>query len=84
MGKFMLDVLERTLGTYVAAFVGLLLANGLDALSIDTAKAAAVAAIPAAVTVAKAAVGKLIGDPKTAAWLPASKPAGTGTSIPQL
>lgn len=68
--RFFADLAERTVATYVVAFLGLLLADGVDLTNMALVKAAAVAAIPAGLTVVKAAVGSLIGDSATAAWLP--------------
>ncbi|MBO1414256.1 holin [Streptomyces sp. FH025] len=69
MRKFTIDLAERTVATYAAAFLGLLLANGFDLTSITALKAAAVAALPAALTVVKGAVATFVGDPKSAALL---------------
>ncbi|NUS16302.1 MAG: hypothetical protein HOY69_33710 [Streptomyces sp.] len=74
MPKFWLDLTERTAATYAVALLGLLLADGVDLTSIGALKAAAVAAIPAALTVLKGAIASLIGDSSSAALLPASKP----------
>ncbi|MFG2913366.1 holin [Kitasatospora sp. NPDC048298] len=73
MRKFILDLVERTVATYAVAFLGLLLADQFDLTSIGSLKAAAVAALPAALTVLKSAVGTLVGDPTTAALLPRSR-----------
>ncbi|MGW0736974.1 hypothetical protein [Streptomyces sp. NPDC002851] len=70
MPKLLTDLIERTIATYAAAFLGLLLADGFDFTRISSWTAAAVAAIPTALTVVKSALGPLIGDPSTAAWLP--------------
>lgn len=70
MRAFLVDLAERTLATYAAAVVSLLLAGGLGDLSMPVVKAAAWAALPAAVTVLKGGLGTLIGDRATAAWLP--------------
>ncbi|MEU0181765.1 holin [Streptomyces sp. NPDC006207] len=72
MPRFVLDVVERTLGTYAVAFLGLLLANGFDLTDLSAVKAAAVAAVPAALTVLKGVIGSLVGDSSSAAWLPKS------------
>ncbi|MFD5435099.1 holin [Kitasatospora sp. NPDC127067] len=69
MRKFILDLVERTVATYAAAFLGLLLADRFDLTSISSLKAAAVAALPAALTVLKGAVATRVGDPTTAALL---------------
>jgi hypothetical protein len=74
MRTYLADLAERTLATYAAAFVGLLLAGGVDLTSLSAWQAAAVAALPAAVTVVKGAAGTLIGDRSSAAWLPRGRP----------
>ena len=73
MRMFLADLLERTAATYAAAVVSILLADGFTALSLPVVQAAAWAALPAAVTVVKGAVGSLIGDRWSAAWLPRSR-----------
>jgi hypothetical protein len=73
MRKFWLDLTERTVATYAVAFLGLLLADGFDLTSISALKAAAVAALPAALTVLKGAIGTFVGDPTTAAILPRTR-----------
>lgn len=70
MRVFLVDLVERTAATYAAAFIGLLLAGGFDFTSLSAWQAAAVAALPAAVTVVKGGLGSLIGDRWSAAWLP--------------
>jgi hypothetical protein len=52
------DTVERTLATYVQAFIGLLLASAATSWDIATVKAAAVAAVPAALAVVKAAIAR--------------------------
>lgn len=51
------DVIERTLSTYVQAFVGLLLAGwpGDSPLDLSLVQSAAIAAVPAALAVVKGA-----------------------------
>ncbi|MEU8582914.1 holin [Streptomyces abikoensis] len=73
MPRFFLDLIERTIATYATAFLGLLLADGFDLTSLSALKVAAIAALPAALTVLKGAIGSWIGSPRTAAWLPADK-----------
>lgn len=72
MTRYLIDLAERTAATYVAAFLGLLLADGFDMLSLSALKAAAVAAIPAALSVVKGALATLVGDRGSAAVLPSS------------
>jgi uncharacterized membrane protein len=49
--SFLVDLAERAIATYVQAFLGLLIASSV--VSVDTLQAAAVAAIPAALSVVK-------------------------------
>lgn len=72
--RFWLDLTERTVATYAVALLGLLLADGVDLTSIGALRAAAVAALPAGLTVLKGAIATLIGDASSAALLPASTP----------
>lgn len=70
MSRLILDTIERTAAAYVTTFLGLLLADGFDLTNLTAVKAAALAAIPAALSVVKAAVGALIGDQTTVGWMP--------------
>jgi hypothetical protein len=72
MPKFLTDLTERVASTYVVAFLGLLLADGVDLTSVSTIRAAAIAALPAALTVVKGALAAFVGDHQTAALLPAA------------
>ena len=69
--KFIVDLAERTVATYLEAFLGLLLAGSV--VDLPAAKAAAVAAIPAGLAVVKGALSGFLGTPTTAAALPPSK-----------
>lgn len=64
--RFIVDLAERTVSTYVEVFIGLLLASGLDLSGPVTRMAivekAAVAAVPSALAVLKAGVAKLRGN----------------------
>ncbi|MEU2511215.1 holin [Streptomyces syringium] len=71
MRKLIADIAERTLAAYVTTFLGLLLADGFDLTDISALKAAAIASIPAALSVIKGAIGGRFGDKSSAAWLPA-------------
>ncbi|PZT71494.1 hypothetical protein [Streptomyces sp. AC1-42T] len=76
------DVAERTVLTYVEAFLGLLLAAATtDVVNLSFLQSAAVAAIPAGLTVVKSAIGSHLGQVGTASWLPAKNDAG---SLPPL
>lgn len=70
MSRLFLDTVERTVAAYVTTLLGLLLASGFDLTNMSAVKAAAIAAIPAALSVVKAAVGALVGDQRTVGWLP--------------
>ncbi|MEV8323325.1 holin [Kitasatospora sp. NPDC056731] len=69
MRKFIIDLAERTAATYAVAFLGLLLADGFNLTSIGAFKAAAVAALPAALAVVKGVAATFVGDPNSAALL---------------
>jgi hypothetical protein len=70
MSRVVLDIIERTLAAYATTFLGLLLAANFDLTDLSTVKAAAIASIPAGLSVIKGAIGALVGDPLTAGWLP--------------
>ncbi|MET8297389.1 holin [Streptomyces sp. NPDC005180] len=72
MPRLITDIVERTIATYAATFLGLLLADGFDITSLGALKAASIAALPAALSVVKGALGPLVGDSSTAGWLPRS------------
>jgi hypothetical protein len=66
MSKFALDLAERTVASYLFAFVTLLLASSTGVLTVPILTAAAVAAVPAALEVIKGALAKFVGDPGSA------------------
>lgn len=68
---FWLDLALRTIRTYVAAFVAYLLALPALDLSYSTLAAASAAALPAVLAVVKGAVASRLGEPGSAALLPA-------------
>ncbi|MFJ8163806.1 holin [Streptomyces sp. NPDC096136] len=72
MPRLIADIVERTIATYAATFLGLLLADGFDLTSLGALRAASIAALPAALSVVKGALGPLVGDSGTAGWLPRS------------
>lgn len=74
MSRLLLDTVERVVGTYAVTFLGLVLADGFDLTSVGSLRAAAIAAIPAALSVVKAAVGALVGDKSTVGWVPRARP----------
>lgn len=71
--RFLLDLGERTVATYVETGCGLLLADSTHLLTLGAVRVAAVAALPAAFTVIKAALAGSVGATGTAAALPAAK-----------
>ncbi|MFE1272058.1 hypothetical protein [Streptomyces sp. NPDC058758] len=73
MNRLILDTVERTLAAYVTTFLGLLLADGFNLADVSALKAAAIASVPAALSVVKAAVGSLIGDKATVGWVPRAR-----------
>lgn len=68
--RWLMDMLERTLATYAVTLLGLVTADGFDLTDVGAAKAAAIAALPAALTVIKSGVAVFVGDPASAAFLP--------------
>ncbi|WP_058047728.1 holin [Streptomyces roseifaciens] len=70
MPKVLLDILERTAAAYITTFLGLLLADGFDLTDVSALKAAAIASLPAALSVIKGAIGTRFGEKGSAAWLP--------------
>lgn len=82
-GRFFLDLLERTLFTYVEVVLGLLIASATtEAIDLSVAKAAAIAAIPAALAVVKSALSSMVGTPGTASALPTgAAPADPGPQV---
>ncbi|MFI8104696.1 hypothetical protein [Streptomyces sp. NPDC086023] len=70
MARLLVDIAERTLAAYATTFLGLLLAANFDLTDVTAVKAAAIASVPAALTVIKGAIGSLVGDPASAGWLP--------------
>lgn len=68
---FYVDLGLRTIRTYAVSFIGFLVALPVFALDFGTLQAASAAAIPAALAVIKGALSTKIGNPTTAAALPA-------------
>jgi hypothetical protein len=60
------DLAERAALSYVTAFLGLLLAAGLDYADVSTLKASALAAGPAVLQVLYGGVASLVGNPASA------------------
>ncbi|MEW2545138.1 hypothetical protein AB0910_05035 [Streptomyces sp. NPDC047002] len=67
---FLLDLVERTVATYLEAGAGLLLADSTHLLSLGSQRVAAIAALPAALTVVKGALAGSLGTSSTASALP--------------
>lgn len=67
--KYYRDLAEQTAASYLLTFLGLLLTDGMDLTSVSALKAAAVAAIPAALMVVKGAAARKVGDPDSANFL---------------
>lgn len=65
-----LDLGERTVMTYLQAVLGLLLADSTGLLSVGSLRAAAVAALPAALAAVKAAFALGLGSSGTASLVP--------------
>lgn len=62
MSDWLRDTFERALATYVQAFLGLLMAREMsDVLTVSALQAAAISAMPAALSVVKAAVASRAG-----------------------
>lgn len=70
-----LDLGERSVLTYGETFCGLLLADSTHMLSLGAVRAAAIAALPAALSAVKSAFALGLGSGGTASLLPAPKPA---------
>jgi hypothetical protein len=67
-----LDIAERTVATYLETFLGLLLAS-TTVLDLGVLKAAAIAAVPAALAVVKGGLAALLGPTGDASLLPTRK-----------
>ncbi len=77
--KLVVDIVERVVFTYLAAFVGLLATANLGTSSAEkiaslfsTAQVALVACLPALLTLVKTGFASLAGNRDTAAALPAA------------
>lgn len=70
MKRWMLDTLERTLATYAQTFIGLLIASPMLNLDLSTVRALAVAALPAALAVVKAALASRVHALSPASLMP--------------
>lgn len=70
--RFVVDLVERVVATYVETFVGLLMVSGVTNLS--TARTAAVAALPTALAVVKGAAAKFVGSRDSASLADVAAP----------
>ncbi|MBZ4318670.1 holin [Streptomyces huiliensis] len=71
--KVLADIAERTIAAYLTTFLGLLIADGFDLTDVSALKAAAIASLPAALSVIKGALGRYVGDDDSVAWLPSRR-----------
>lgn len=74
--QFMVDAFERVVATYIETFLGLVIASAFvdsGKLNMGAVTAAAVAALPAALSLVKSLIARAVGDEGTAALLPASE-----------
>lgn len=77
---FTRDAIERVVCTYVEVFLGLLLANWTNTISLDTVKVAAVAAIPAVLAAIKTLIaGNVPNTVSPASLVKATGPQGPTT-----
>lgn len=70
MKRWLLDTLERTVATYVQSLLGLLIASPMMNLDLSTVRALAVAALPAALAVVKAALASRVHSMSPASLMP--------------
>ncbi len=64
--EFLLDAAERVVSTYVQVFLGLIITSGVT--DVNAVQAAALAAIPAALSALMAVIASRFGDPDTASF----------------
>ncbi|MGW8554037.1 peptidoglycan-binding protein [Streptomyces tubercidicus] len=70
MPQALADLAERTIATYLQSLLGLMAASSTtDMVSLSAWQAAAVSAIPAALSALKSTLGTVLGRPGTASWL---------------
>lgn len=60
---FLAKLAENVVGSYLLSLLSLLLASHFDYTNIDALKAVAIAAIPAALSVIKGFLAKMVGNP---------------------
>lgn len=71
MSTYAKDLIERTVSTYAVTFLGIVIAAWGNAASADVlsiAQTAALAAIPAALTVLKSGLAKFVGNSDSASF----------------
>jgi hypothetical protein len=66
MSPFFRDAAERVISTYLQVFLGLLITSGVT--DVSAVQAAALAAVPAALSALKAVIAKRFGDPDSAGF----------------
>lgn len=66
--KYLLDLGERILFTFLAAFVSVLVADGLGTVNLTLLKAAALAGLAAVATLVKGLVAKYVNNPDSAGF----------------
>ncbi len=62
MSKYLKSLIELVLATYALSFLGTVTAAGFNLTDISAVKAAAVAAVPAALSVLYGAVSRFVGN----------------------
>ncbi|MGW4073756.1 peptidoglycan-binding protein [Streptomyces asiaticus] len=78
MPQALADIAERTVATYLQSLLGLMVAaSTTDMVSLSAWQAAAVSAIPAALSALKSTLGTALGRPGTASWLPVKRDPAT-------
>lgn len=69
MSLFTAKLAENVIGAYLLSLVTLLLANGFDYTNLTALRAAAIAAIPAALSVVKGVLAKFVGSPDSPSFV---------------
>lgn len=67
--KFLAGLIERAVASYCFAVLTFVLANGFDFTDLSAMKAAALAGIPAALSVVKSALSTFVGEPESGAFV---------------
>jgi hypothetical protein len=78
--RYVRDLAERVIATYLEAFIGLLLLEWTDVMNagalLSTGRSAAYAAAPTALAVIKGALARGVHDPGTASLVDVTPPVG--------